>query len=266
MLNQINNILYINTIKPSTMKTSLLLLGLIISSAFVNAQNASEIIKKADNKWNGEKSSQSTMTMTIVRPTWERTIQFKIWTLDRDFSMTLITAPAKEKGQAFLKRETEMWNWMPTISRMIKLPPSMMADGWMGSDYTNDDILKESSLVVDFDHKIIGSETIDGWDCWKIEMLPKEEAAVVWGKIIKWISKDEYIMMKSEYFDEDEYLVKTELGTEVKTMDDRKIPSRIEIIPADKENQKTILVINEIKFNVSIQNSFFSQQNMKRLR
>jgi len=248
------------------MKTSLLLLGLIISSVFVSAQDATEIIRKADNKWNGEKSSQSTMTMTIVRPTWERTIQFKIWTLGRDYSMTLITAPAKEKGQAFLKRETEMWNWMPTISRMIKLPPSMMADGWMGSDYTNDDILKESSIVVDFDHKIIGSETIDGWDCYKIEMLPKEEAAVVWGKIIKWISKDEYLMMKSEYYDEDEFLVKTELGTEVKMMDDRKIPSRIEIIPADKENQKTIVVIDDIKFNVSIQNSFFSQQNMKRLR
>jgi len=248
------------------MKTSVLLLGLIISSIFVNAQNATEIIKKADNKWNGEKSSQSTMTMTIVRPTWERTIQFKIWTLGRDYSMTLITAPAKEKGQAFLKRETEMWNWMPTISRMIKLPPSMMADGWMGSDYTNDDILKESSLVVDFDHKIIGSETIDGWDCYKIEMLPKEEAAVVWGKIIKWISKDEYLMMKSEYYDEDEYLVKTELGTEVKMMDDRKIPSRIEIIPADKQNQKTIVVIDDIKFNVALQNSFFSQQNMKKLR
>jgi outer membrane lipoprotein-sorting protein len=248
------------------MKASVLVLGLIISSVFVNAQNATEIIKKADNKWNGEKSSQSTMTMTIVRPTWERTIQFKIWTLGRDYSMTLITAPAKEKGQAFLKRDTEMWNWMPTISRMIKLPPSMMADGWMGSDYTNDDILKESSLVVDFDHKIIGSETIDGWDCYKIEMLPKEEAAVVWGKIIKWISKDEYLMMKSEYYDEDEYLVKTELGTDVKMMDDRKIPSRIEIIPADKENQKTIVVIDDIKFNISIQNSFFSQQNMKRLR
>ncbi len=248
------------------MKTSLLLLGLIISSAFVNAQNATEIIKKADEKWNGEKSSQGTMTMTIVRPTWERTIQFKIWTLERDYSMTLITSPAKEKGQAFLKRETEMWNWMPNISRMIKLPPSMMADGWMGSDYTNDDILKESSMVVDFTHKIIGSETIDGWDCWKIEMLPKEDAAIVWGKIIRWVSKEEFLMMKSEYYDEDEFLVKTELGMDVKVMDDRKIPSKIEIIPADKEDQKTILTIDEIKFNVSIQNSFFSQQNMKRLR
>ena len=246
---------------------SRLFLGLFLfslSSAF--GQDATEIVRKADDKWNGEKSSQGTMTMTIVRPTWERTVQFKIWTLEDDYSMTLITSPAKEKGQAFLKRETEMWNWLPSISRMIKLPPSMMAEGWMGSDYTNDDILKESSMVVDFNHKIIGNEKIKGWDCWKIEMLPKEESAVVWGKIIRWISKDEYLMMKSEYFDEDEYLVKTELGLDVKSMDGRKIPSRIEIIPADKENQKTIVEINEIKFNVNIQDSFFSQQNMKRLR
>lgn len=248
------------------MKTSLLLLGLIISSVFSMAQDATEIVKKADEKWSGERSSEGTMTMTIVRPTWERTIQFKIWTLGRDYSMTLITAPAKEKGQAFLKRETEMWNWMPNISRMIKFPPSMMADGWMGSDYTNDDVLKESSIVVDFTHKIVGSEVIDGWDCWKIEMRPKEDAAVVWGKIIKWIAKDEYLMMKSEYYDEDEFLVKTELGKDVKLMDDRKIPTKLEIIPADKEDQKTIVVLDNIKFNIKIQDSFFSQQNMKRLR
>ena len=246
---------------------SILFMGLILLSSKVSfGQEATEIVRKADEKWNGEKSSQSTMTMTIVRPTWERTIQFKNWTSGRDYSLTLITAPAKEKGQAFLKRETEMWNWMPNISRMIKLPPSMMATGWMGSDYTNDDILKESSIVVDFTHKIIGSETIDGWDCWIIEMLPNEEAAVVWGKIIKWISKDEYLMMKSEYYDEDEYLVKSEFGTDVKTMDGRKITSKIEIIPADKDNQKTVVIIDDIKFNVPLSDSFFSQQNMKRLR
>jgi outer membrane lipoprotein-sorting protein len=250
----------------NVLKSGLLAVIVLFNLSSVFAQDAKEIVRKADEKWNGEKSSQSTMTMTIVRPTWERTIQFKIWTLEKDYSMTLITAPAKEKGQAFLKRETEMWNWMPTISRMIKLPPSMMADGWMGSDYTNDDILKESSIVVDFTHKVIGSETIDGWDCWKIEMYPNEDAAVVWGKIIKWISKDEYLMMKSEYFDEDEYLVKTEFGTDVKLMDGRKIPSKIEIVPADKDNQKTVVVIDDIKFNVELQNSFFSQQNMKRLR
>ena len=252
--------------KLTTSLKYLLFLIVTLTSTSVFAQDAKEIVRKADEKWNGEKSSQGTMTMTIVRPTWERTIQFKIWILEKDYSMTLITAPAKEKGQAFLKRETEMWNWMPNISRMIKLPPSMMADGWMGSDYTNDDILKESSIVVDFTHKIIGSENIDGWDCWKIELLPKEDAAVVWGKIIKWISKDGFLMMKSEYYDEDEFLVKTELGTDIKVMDGRKIPSKMEIIPADKDNQKTIVIIDDIKFNVPIKDSFFSQQNMKRLR
>lgn len=248
------------------LKSGLFAVMILLSLSPAFAQDAKEIVQKADEKWNGEKSSQGTMTMTIVRPTWERTIQFKIWTLERDYSMTLITSPAKEKGQAFLKRKTEMWNWMPSISRMIKLPPAMMADGWMGSDYTNDDILKESSLVVDFTHKIIGSETIDGWDCWKIEMFPNEDAAVVWGKIIKWISKNEFLMMKSEYYDEDEFLVKTELGLDIKTMNGRKIPTKMEIIPADKEDQKTIVIIDEIKFNIDIQDSFFSQQNMKRLR
>lgn len=247
------------------LKLVALFTGLVITIPTFS-QNATEIIKKADEKWNGEKSSESYMVMTIVRPTWERTIEFKNWTKGKDNALTLISAPAKEKGQAFLKVGTEMWNWMPSIGRMVKLPPSMMADGWMGSDYTNDDILKESSIVVDFDHKIIGSETIDGWDCWKIELIPHEDAAVVWGKIIKWISKNEYIQMKSEYFDEDEYLVKTEFASDVKIMDGRKIPGKIEIVPADKKNQKTVVIINSMKFNIPIDDSFFSQQNMKKVR
>ena len=232
----------------------------------VFGQDATEIIRKADEKWNGEESSQSHMTMTIVRPTWERTIEFKSWAKGRDNALTLIVAPAKEKGQAFLKRGTEMWNWMPTISRMIKLPPSMMADGWMGSDYTNDDILKESSIVVDFGHTIVGTDEVDGHTCWKIELVPHEDAAVVWGKIVKWITKDSYIQMKSEYYDEDGYLVKTEFSYDVKTMDGREIPTRIEIVPADKSSQKTVVVVNSTKFNIPIKDSFFSQQNMKRVR
>ena len=246
--------------------TSALIICMLLIVSPVLAQNATEIVKKADEKWNGEKSSHSKMTMKVIRPTWERTIEFKSWTLDKDYALTLITSPPKEKGQTFLKRKTEMWNWMPTINRMIKLPPSMMADGWMGSDYTNDDILKESSMVVDYTHKITGSETIDGWKCWNIEMTPKEDAAVVWGKVIRWISKEEYMMMKSEYYDEYGDLVKTEFASDVKMMDNRKIPTKIEVVPSDKDNQKTVVIITNIKFNIDINESFFSQQNMKRVR
>jgi outer membrane lipoprotein-sorting protein len=159
-----------------------------------------------------------------------------------------------------------MWNWNPTINRLIKLPPSMMSQGWMGSDFSNDDLLKESSIVVDYSHEIIDEEEIDGWDCYKIELIPYEDAAVVWGKIFKWISKKEYLQMKSEYYDEDGYLIKTELAYDIKTMDGRLLPSRFELVPEDEAGHKTMVVMDEILFNKPLSDGFFSQQNMKKVR
>ncbi|MEE9460982.1 MAG: outer membrane lipoprotein-sorting protein [Bacteroidales bacterium] len=246
---------------------TIIIISLLISYMTpVHAQDAREIIKKADEKMQGEETSQSTMTMTIVRPTWQREVTFKSWTKGRDYSLALVTAPAKESGQTFLKRETEMWNWNPTINRLIKLPPSMMSQGWMGSDFSNDDLLKESSIVVDYTHTIIGKEEIDGWDCYKIEMIPLEDAAVVWGKIFKWIAKEEFLQMKTEYYDEDDYLIKTELAYDMKTMGGRLIPSKFELIPEEEEGHKTVVVMDDITFNEPIPDSFFSQQNMKRVR
>ncbi len=239
--------------------------GLFVLLA-LSAQDAKEIVRKADEKFQGEKTSESVMTMKIVRPTWERTISLKSWTSGKDLALTLITDPAKEKGQTFLKRENEMWSWNPTIQRMIKLPPSMMSQGWMGSDYTNDDILRESSIVKDYSHSIIGSETLEGKDCYKIELIPHEDAAVVWGKIFMWISKEEFLQLKVEYYDEDEYLVRTMLGKDIKNFDGRTLPSIMEILPADKEGNKTIVTVDDMKFNKPIPASFFSQQNMKQVR
>jgi len=242
-----------------------LLLG-YMPGLYAQNMTATEIVKKADEKFNGEKSGISTMVMTIVRPSWQRTVEFKSWTMGRENSLTLITAPAKDLGQSFLKRSQEMWSWNPSINRLIKLPPSMMSQGWMGSDYTNDDILKESFVVTDYTHEIVGEETIDGRLCYKINMVAKENAGVVWGHQIRWIDKKELLVLKTELYDEDGYLVRTELGSEIKVMDGRVIPTRIELIPAEEKGNKTIVEIKEIKFNVTIEDSFFSQQNMKRLR
>lgn len=230
--------------------------------ALITAQDATEIVKKANDKMEGV-SSETEMVMTVVRPTWQRSVSFKSWSKGREYSLTLITAPPKESGQTFLKLNNDMWSWNPTINRMIKLPPSMMSQGWMGSDYSNDDILKESSIVVDYTHKIIGSEAMGGFDCYKIQLDPKEEAAVVWGRILMWISKEELYQLRVEYFDEDGYLVKTHLLSDIKFMYDRKIPTHFEIIPEDKPNQKTLVDIKNIKFDIRIPDNFFSQQNMK---
>ncbi len=243
--------------------TSLLL---VLSSSPGRAQDAKEIVSKANEKFNGEKTSVGTLSMTIVRPTWERTISFKNWTKGTEYALTLITSPARDKGQTFLKRGTEMWTWTPSISRLTKLPPSLMSQGWMGSDYTNDDILKESSVVDDYTHKIIGEEEIEGRMCYKIKMVAKEDAAVIWGHQIRWIDKKDYLFLRSELYDEDGYLIRTELGSEIKMLDGRLLPTRLELVPAEEEGFKTIVIFESLEFNRSIEDSFFSQQNMKRVR
>jgi hypothetical protein len=233
----------------------------------VTAQNysAKEIVKLADDKNRGL-SSKGEMTMTIVRPDWNRSVTMKAWSKGNDFAMVLITAPPKEKGQVFLKRRSEMWNWVPSIDKMVKIPPSMMLQSWMGSDFTNDDLVQQSSIVKDYTHKLLGKENIRGLECYKIELIPLPDATVVWGKIITWITINGFDLWKSEYFDEDMELVNIENAFDIKKMGDRSIPSRMEIIPVNKKGQKTILEINTMLFDIPIEESFFSQQNMKKVK
>jgi outer membrane lipoprotein-sorting protein len=241
-------------------------MSITISDASAQLISATEIVKRADEKFNGEKSSISLISMTIIRPAWQRTLEFKNWSLGYNYALTLITAPAKDIGQTFLKRGTEMWSWNPVINRLIKLPPSMMSQGWMGSDYTNDDLLRESSVVNDYNHEIIGEDIIDNRLCFKIKMNAKEEAAVVWGSQTRWIDKKDFLVLRTELYDQDGLLVRTETGSEIKTMDGREIPTRIELVPKDEPGNKTLLIIKQIRFNVQINENFFSQQNMKNVR
>jgi hypothetical protein len=144
---------------------------LIIISSFAYAQNAKEIVTKAEDNIKGL-SSVTEMTILIKRPTWTRSMSMKGWTKGEQYSMIVVTAPAKDAGTVFLKRVKEIWNWLPNIERVVKLPPSMMSQSWMGTDLTNDDLVKASSRIDDYNHKIVGDSVIEGRKCWKIEMIP----------------------------------------------------------------------------------------------
>jgi outer membrane lipoprotein-sorting protein len=241
----------------------------VILSGMVSmtAQNPTgkEIVQKAQDKINGL-SSQGIMKMTVVRPAWSRDVTMKSWSKGDDYYLILITFPARDKGQVFLKREFDMWNWMPSISRMIKIPPSMMSQSWMGSDFTNDDLVKMNSYVNDYTHKVTGDKTIDGIDCYQIEMIPLPDAAVVWGKVLVWIAKEEYYQLRVEFYNEDMLLVNREICSEIKQMGDRKLPSKMIMEPVNKEGHKTIIEIIEMEFNKPFPEGFFSQQNMKKVR
>ncbi|MCF8379869.1 MAG: outer membrane lipoprotein-sorting protein [Bacteroidales bacterium] len=242
---------------------SLLILGCF--SANAQEMSATEIIRKADELLQGN-SNYAEISMKIHRPKWDRSLTMKSWSKGNDFSLIYIISPAKEKGQVFLKRNNEMWNWLPSIDRTIKIPPSMMMQSWMGSDMTNDDLVNESSVIKDYDHKIVGEEILEGLECYIIELIPHEDAPVVWGKIYSWVSKTKYFALKNEYYDEDDFLVNIETLSNIKNVGDRTIPTKFTIVPVDKEDHYTEMEFVNIKFNIDIEESFFSIQNMKKIR
>jgi outer membrane lipoprotein-sorting protein len=243
----------------------LLLIAAMCSLTTMNAQEltATDIVKKVDENSRG-KNLYSEITMTVVRPTWTREIGIKSWSKGSDYSLTVITSPAKEKGQAFLKRQKDLWNWQPSIGRMIKMSSSVMGQSWMGSDFTNDDLMRESSTVNDYTHKLDSSEKIRDFDCYKLILIPKEEAAVVWGKIVMWVDKKDFVEIKTEFYDEDGVLINTFNSFDIKQFGKRRLASRMEMIPADKPNQKTVMTVIKYDFDTPIADSFFSQQNMKK--
>ncbi len=255
------------------MKRSVKIIGILLVLAcclqnplVAQELSATEIVKKADEKFRGEKSGFSVIQMTIIRPSWQRTIEFKSWSMGDDYALALITSPAREKGESFLKRRNEMWSYNPAIDRLIKLPPSMMSQGWMGSDYTNDDILRESSVEKDYTHELMGDEVIDGHPCYKIRLTARKDADVLWSYQIWWVDTKEYIVLKAELYDEDGALVRTETGKDLKVFEGRLLPTQIELIPAETKGNRTILKILDMKFNIKLNDSFFSQQNMKTIR
>ena len=248
-------------------KTFLLIFFFTFSSIITTGAQtltAKDIIQKADDKSRG-RTSQGEMTMTIVRPTWTRSITMKSWAKGTSYALILITSPAKDKGQVFLKIKTDIWNWVPSIEKMIKIPPSMMMQSWMGSDFTNDDLVKESSIVIDYTHKLLTRETVRELMCYKIEMIPHPDAAVTWGKVIVWITVEGFNEWKVEYYDEDMKLINVMNAFDIRKMGDREIPVRLEIIPVEKPDNKTILETKRVIFNNPINDGFFSQQNMKKL-
>jgi outer membrane lipoprotein-sorting protein len=229
------------------------------------SQDAKDIVKNADKKAKGN-TSIANITIQTIRPSWTREMTVKAWTKGNDLSFILVLAPAKEKGVVFLKRKKEVWNWIPSIERNIKMPPSMMSQSWMGTDFTNDDLVKEASILEDYNHTFLQDVIIDGRNCYKIQLLPKPKSAVVWGKVIMDIDKKDFMMLHVEYYDEDGALINTMHCSDIKLLGDRLLPGKMEMVPASKKGNKTVLIYNSLIFDTPLDDSFFNTQNITKAK
>ncbi len=221
-----------------------------------------QILDKIDKMYRGE-SSIGTYLMKIKTTHWERNLRIKSWTRDLDYTLIRIEYPKKEKGVATLKVENNLWNYLPKIKRVIKVPSSLMMGSWMGSHFTNDDLVKESTLANDYHHRITFEGKRDGQEVYEITLLPKEEAAVVWGKIVVVVRQKDLIPLYQEYCDEKEKPVRKMILSDVKKMGGRLLPSSMKVIPYDKPGEFTEIIYLDIAFDMELPETFFSLRNLK---
>jgi len=223
---------------------------------------AAEILNKVDDLYRGA-SSHGKMKMEVVTAHWTRALSLEIWSKGKDKSLIRILAPLKDKGTSTLRSGNDIWNFLPKVNRVIKLPSSMMSASWMGSHFTNDDLVKESRFTKDYDFEITKEEAKKGERVVEITCMPKPEAPVVWGKVEVDVRLSDYLPLNIRYYDEGLHLARTMTFSNFRVMSGRELPATMILIPADKPGEKTELDYDDISFDVSLRDEFFSLRTLQ---
>lgn len=218
-----------------------------------------QLIREVEDQYVGL-SSHARMEMEVSTENWQRRLTMEAWSLGRDHFLVRILEPPKERGVTTLKVNQEVWNFLPKVDRVIKIPPSMMGGAWMGSHITNNDLVKAAHIDEDYTFSLLEETDED----WRIEGLPRPEAAVVWGKIVYQIRKADRVPLLVEYFDEKMIKVRDIRFEDVRKIGDRTIPLRMTVQPVDDPRERTIMQYEDIEFDIPIEKDFFSLRNLKR--
>ncbi len=250
---------------------SALLALLILASVSLAATaqediSATEIIERMENLMRSD-SAYTEMTMDIVTPDWRRSLEMRSWD-DRAGKRSLIHIlnPARDRDTTFLRIDYQLWMYLPRAERVIKIPPSMMLQSWMGSDFTNDDLVRESSLINDYTHELAGIEEIDGLPSYVLNLYPKEGAPVTWGRIEAAISVDPFVPVRQRYYNRRGELDKEMIMSDIREVGGRQIPVTWTMRTIDKQGHATVMHIERIDFNVDIPERIFSQQYLRNPR
>ena len=218
------------------------------------------ILRQIDDLYRGRSSAART-TMHIKTEHWERTLEMQGYSKGTERSLVRIVRPKQEEGTATLKVEDNIWNYLPKTRRVMKIPASMMMGSWMGSHFTNDDLVQRSRLEEDYDFEL---EDLTEAGRWRITLVPHEDAPVVWGKIVIELQKEPLLPIWMEYYDEDGEAVRRSTYEDVQTIADRTLPLKMRMVPLDKPDEFTEVHYQELRFDVELDDSLFSIQALKR--
>ncbi|HLC42324.1 MAG TPA: outer membrane lipoprotein-sorting protein [Methylomirabilota bacterium] len=233
------------------------------SVAWGQELTATEMVRRYDRLLRGD-TNQWQIEMVVKTPRWERSYRMNSWMVGERKTLIRVLAPKKSEGQGFLKLEYSLWMYLPTVERTIMIPPSMMLQDFLGSDFSYDDLVKAGRAVDDYTHRLLREESVEGTKTWVIELTPKPEAPVVYGKLILWLRASDYIPLRQEFYDESGTLLKTMHFSGVRQFNDRAIPTRWHLVNEIKKGNSTEMTVLEAKFNLPLRDELFTQRTLER--
>ena len=226
-------------------------------------KRAKEILREVDDMWRGA-SSHTILTMQIKTSHYTRNIRLEGWSKGKEKTLVRILTPLKEKGTATLKSGSNIFSYLPRTDRTIRLTTGMIMGSWMGSHFTNDDLVKESRMEEDYDPTVSFAGRRDNQDIIEFTLIPKPDAAVVWGKVVLTVLTDGYLPLIQYYYDEDMNIARTITFNKIKQMAGRPRPTVMRVVPADKPNEYTELVYEKMEMDIKLSDAFFSLSHLKR--
>ncbi len=239
----------------------------VLFSMQLNAEeprDAKELVRAAMDHWRGI-NSYSEMTMTIHRPDWERSMSMRAWSEGDKLSLVRVTAPKKDAGNGTLLKDNDMWSYSPKINRIIKIPSSMMSQGWMGSDFSNKDISKSTDILDQYDHSLTSQAQEDGHTVYTIEAVPHEDAATVWGKEVLKI-RDDFVLLEEQFWDQDGELIKVMRASDVTEMGGRSVARVLRMGKLETPDEWTEMTVSTIEFDLELPSGVFTLSNLRNPR
>lgn len=234
------------------------------SPADLSNESARALLDAVDDLYRSDQS-HARIRMEVTTPNWSRSLELEAWSKGRDLSLFRILAPKKEKGTTTLRRKNEIWNYLPKVRRVMKLPSSMMSASWMGSDFSNDDLVKESRMTRDYSFRFGERTEVDGRPVREIICTPNPDAPVVWGQLSVLVEGEgDPIPIEIVYFDEDMKQARVMQFSEVRELGGRRLPTRLVLQPSDEPDRRTVMIYEELDFDSEIPDSLFSLQSLKR--
>ncbi|MCB0420213.1 MAG: outer membrane lipoprotein-sorting protein [Bdellovibrionales bacterium] len=242
------------------MKLIFILIFFWTLSSFGDEKNLNEILDAIDKTYRSE-SSWALVEMEIQTEHWSRKLQLEMWTKGLDYTLIRIQSPKKDEGISTLKRKNEMWNYFPKINKVIKVPPSMMMGSWMGSDFTNDDLVKDNTFRSDYISKFLPSTNPE---IYRIELVPKEKTVSVWSRIELEVEKKRMLLLKQLSYNDRGENVRTISFSKIKQMGGKLLPTELKLVPHKKKDQSTTVRYKEAKFNLQLPPNLFRRQGLQR--